>query len=195
MKTLEINGKRYDLPESLDDIRFSDYVGIFQGISGKDDDAVEDKISVISKVLREDRETVETLPLEAFNIIFSELCWLFDEPGTKASDSITIDGWTYTITPIEKWPLRKYIESEEAAKGGDSNYTTLLATILTDNDGYNTEKAKELAVKLSETPASKVAPLIAFFLHCRRLSGVNTLLSSIVDDLGGIANEARSQGR
>lgn len=195
MKKVEINGKTYDLPSSYGEIQFKRYVEIFQGISGKADDTVEDKIKVIAKLLGEERETVEQLPLEVFNMLFDAIAWLFVPGEEKPRDSVSIDGWTYTITPIEKWPLRKYIESEEAAKGGDSNYTTLLATILTDNANYTTEKAKELATKIGETPTSDMLPLLAFFLECRRFSELDTLLCSAVEDMEKIAREVQSRGR
>lgn len=192
MTTIEINGKEYTLPATLDDIKFSEYVGIFQGISGKEEDTVDDKIQVVGRVLKEDRAFVESLPLAAFNLLFEKLAFLFKEPVEKASDSVILGGKTYTITPIEKWPFRKYIEAEECVKGGDKNYVQLLSIILTDNQGYTSDKARELARNIKDAKATDLIPLLAFFLGCRRLSEINTRLCSLIGDLAETVQSARN---
>lgn len=195
MKTVEINGKKYDLPTSYGEIQFKRYVEIFQGISGKKDETISDKITVISKLLGEERETVEQLPLEAFNLLFDAVSWLFVPGEEKPRDSVTIDNWTYTITPMEKWPLKKYISAENIAKEGDGAYCRLLSAILTDNDGYDDKKVEELTKKVENARTSDMLPLLAFFLECRRLSELNTLLCSAISDMERTVQEAQRRGR
>lgn len=194
MKKVEINGKTYDLPTSYGEIAFKRYVEIFQGISGKKEDTITDKIAVIAKLLGEERETVEQLPLEAFNLLFDAVSWLFVQGEEKPRDSVTIDNWTYTITPMEKWPLKKYLSAENIAKEGDGSYCRLLAAILTDNDGYDDKKVEELTKKVENARTSDMLPLLAF-LESRRLSELNTLLCSAVEDMERIAQEAQKAAR
>lgn len=195
MKNLEINGKDYQLPTTLADLKFKDYLSIYQGISGDKNNTIDDKILVISHLLGEEKEFVESLPLEIFNLLFEEVSWIFAAPSYKPSDSVKIGKETYTITPIEKWPLRKYIEAEESVKGGDKNYLTLLGIILTPNEGYSLIKANELSKKMEDFRADKVVPLLAFFLLIRKVSDVITRLCSAVESLEATVQSARNPKR
>lgn len=184
MIDLAINDESFSIPESYDELPFIDYVAIYQNVEGDKDHAITDKVNTIATILKKDKDYIMGLPVEAVNLIFDKIDWLFQEQAIKPSDSITIDGTRYTVTDApEKMSLRQYIDAESESKNSDPNAYCRLMAIIVQGQDYDAKKTDELAEKIKKEPSANVIPLVAYYVKKKALSNEITRLYSVVEEM------------
>lgn len=180
MIKLEINEKKYKIPESFDEMTLEQYCRIFFKLDisfGVDDDekikkVIEAESRVISRLLGEDDDFCLDLPITVYNKIATKTRFLYDSDFFKknAKSGIIIDGRRYSIPPMNEMSLRQYIDADVVLKEkeNDHQYLELLSILLTAKDKqgkwekYNGDY-QELMGKLRNMSCTDTLPLVYHF--------------------------------
>lgn len=181
MIKLEINDKKYKIPESFDEMTLEQYCRIFWKLDiSFDVDDEEEKIKktieveskIISRLLGEDDDFCLDLPITVYNKIANKTRFLYDSDFFKknAKAGIIIDGRRYSIPPMNEMSLRQYIDADVVMKEkeNDHQYLELLSILLTAKDKQgNWEKYngdyQELMGKLRNMSCTDTLPLVYHF--------------------------------
>ena len=181
MIKLEINDKKYKIPESFDEMTLEQYCRIFWKLDTSFDvDDEEEKIKkvieveskIISRLLGEDDDFCLDLPITVYNKIVSKTRFLYDSSFflKNAKAGIIIDGRRYSIPPMNEMSLRQYIDADVVMKEkeNDHQYLELLSILLTAKDKqgkwekYNGDY-QELMGKLKNMSCTDTLPLVYHF--------------------------------
>lgn len=175
-----------NIPESWNDVTLKQYQEIEKYYENKDEDF--DVLSVIDILIGKDKEYIKSLPMEFLNMVLDKLSFLSKEPqAPEPTNSLTIDGETYTIHFENQLKVGEYIAADSILKSDRHNYAALLA-ILCRKDGelYDSKFENEIIedrIKFWEKqPVTKVLNLITFFLQLANLLYLPTLLSSQIEE-------------
>lgn len=113
MKQIKINDTKLDLPESINEFTFGDYVRVFDGVTHNKDteltDIIRDEAKVFSRILKQEDDFCLKLTLEQYGELKEDLNWILDCKDVEAKDHIDIDGHSYYIKDIGKLSLENYI--------------------------------------------------------------------------------------
>lgn len=181
MIKLQINDKKYKIPESFDEMTLEQYCRIFWKLDiSFDVDDEEEKIKkvieaesrIISRLLGEDDDFCLDLPITVYNKIVNKTRFLYDSDFflKNAKAGIIIDGRRYSIPPMNEMSLRQYIDADVVMKEkeNDHQYLELLSILLTSKDKegkwekYNGDY-QELMGKLKNMSCTDTLPLVYHF--------------------------------
>ena len=180
MIKLEINDKKYRIPESFDELTLEEYCRIFWKMDSvmSDDEVeqfkkgVEAESTIISRLMGEDDDFCLGLPINVYSQIVQRLRYLYDVDFLRKSSKarIVIDGKRYSVPPFNEMPLRQYIDADVILKDKENpmQYIELLAVLLTakDKDGkwipYNGEY-QDMMGKLRKMPCSEALGIVYHF--------------------------------
>lgn len=181
MRKLEIDDKKYNIPESFDELTFETYCKIFYNLPTLKDDMEdaekfkmmkENESIILSRVLGEKDNFCLDLPITVYNKLINIIKYIFDvsefEKNSKAN--IVIDGKHYGIPPVSEMALRRFIDADVVLNEQQNNmqYIEMLAILLStkDKNGKWTPydgKYEDMMGKLRSMPCSKVLPLVYHF--------------------------------
>lgn len=182
MIKLEINDKKYKIPESFEELTLEQYCHIFFKLDVPND-VEEDEVEqfkrqtstqsiILSRLLGEDDDFCMGLPINVYGQLLGRTRFLYDIDfllrNSKAG--IVIDGKRYTIPPFNEMPLRQYIDADVVMKEKENElqYIELLSILLTakDKEGkwikYNGDY-QDMMGKLRNMKCSDVLPLVYHF--------------------------------
>lgn len=182
MIKLEINDKKYNIPESFEELTLEQYCKIFwkveTGINDEDDEVIkfkkarESEAKILSRILGESDDFCLDLPINVYSKILEKTKFIYDSGNflKEARAGIVIDGKRYSIPPFNEMPLRQYIDADVIMqeKENDMQYIELLSILLTakDKDGkwipYNGDY-QELMGKIRNLKCSEALPLVYHF--------------------------------
>lgn len=180
MIKLEINDKKYRIPESFDELTLEEYCRIFWKMDSvmSDDEVeqfkkgVEAESTIISRLMGEEDDFCLGLPINVYSQIVQRLRYLYDVDFLRKSSKagIVIDGKRYSVPPFNEMPLRQYIDADVILKDKENpmQYIELLAVLLTakDKDGkwipYNGEY-QDMMGKLRKMPCSEALGIVYHF--------------------------------
>lgn len=182
MIKLEINDKKYKIPESFDEMTLEQYCRIFFKLdvpNDVEDDEVEEfkrqantQSIILSRLLGEDDDFCMGLPINVYGQLLGRTRFLYDIDfllkNSKAG--IIIDGRRYSIPPMNEMSLRQYIDADVVMKEkeNDHQYLELLSILLTAKDKqgkwekYNGDY-QELMGKLRNMSCTDTLPLVYHF--------------------------------
>lgn len=186
MKKIKINDKEYKFPESFDDISMSDYCNIFYKLIETNSKMSDDEIRIttlkneaviISRILGEEDDFVQNLPLDIFGMLRKQADWIYDIAGFLDSKqvSLKIDGKEYFIPNPDEMSLRQYIDADVTMKETDNKnqFIELLSILLLPygKEGYKYDgNYKELIPKIERMKASEGLPFIYSFFKKKVIS-------------------------
>lgn len=172
MTKVEINGKKYELAESFDELTLEQYCKAFHGLEQpSEEDGEEETIlkmvrnqsKLISRLLGEDDDFCMNLPTVVYNSLYKHISYIYevDKFLKESRAGITLNGKRYGIPSFEEMPLRQYIDADMTIKDNDSPtlYIELLSILLSERtengwkpyDGKYEDRREELRnVKCSE---------------------------------------------
>lgn len=180
MIKLEINDKKYKIPESFDELTLSEYCRIFWKIDTKEsDDEIENfkrqrenESIILSRMLGESDDFCLSLPLNVYANLLEHTKFIYDVDFLLRNSraGIVIDGKRYSVPPFNEMPLRQYIDADVVMKDKENpmQYIELLSVLLTakDKEGkwipYNGEY-QELMGKLKEMKCSEALGIVYHF--------------------------------
>lgn len=128
---------------------------------------IADLCSVEYSVLRE-------LPTDLFNIMHEHAAWIFEDMRVAASTQIEIDGVKYFIKPEDKISLGEWADVCDAqADGREAVLSNVLAILLRPaGEEYDFEKSEARQKLFADQPASKILPILVFFMESSELLGM-----------------------
>ena len=181
MIKLDINDKKYNVPESWDEITFEVYCKAFYNLptAKEEEDDIEKfkrnretEAMILSRLLGEDDDFCLNLPLNIYARLNNAVKFIYDIDFLlkNAKASITIDGKRYSVPPFNEMPLRQYIDADVVMKDkeNDMQYIELLSILLTakDKDGkwmpYD-GNYQELMEKLKKLKCSEALGIVYHF--------------------------------
>lgn len=180
MIKLEINDKKYKIPESFDELTLEEYCRIFWKIDTKEsDDEIENfkrqrenESIILSRMLGESDDFCLSLPLNVYANLLEHTKFIYDVDFLLRSSraGIVIDGKRYSVPPFNEMPLRQYIDADVVMKDKENpmQYIELLSVLLTakDKEGkwipYNGDY-QELMGKLKELKCSEALGIVYHF--------------------------------
>jgi hypothetical protein len=180
MVKLEINDKKYKIPESFEELSLDQYCKVFYKLdTDKTDDEVMDfkrsrqnESIILSRLLGENDDFCLDLPLNVYAQLNEKVRFLYDVDYLlkNAKAGIVIDGKRYSIPPFNEMSLRQYIDADVVMKEkeNDLQYIELLSILLTakDREGkwipYD-GKYEELMGKIRQLKCSEALPLVYHF--------------------------------
>lgn len=182
MIKLEINEKKYKIPESFDEMTLEQYCRIFYKLdvpNDVEDDEVEEfkrqantQSIILSRLLGEDDDFCLDLPINVYTQLIDKIKFLYDIDYLLKNSraGITVDGKRYTIPPFNEMSLRQYIDADVVMKEkeNDMQYIELLSILLTAKDKqgkwvkYNGDY-QEMMGKLRKMKCSEALPIVYHF--------------------------------
>jgi hypothetical protein len=180
MVKLEINDKKYKIPESFEELSLDQYCKVFYKLdTDKTDDELMDfkrsrqnESIILSRLLGENDDFCLDLPLNVYAQLNEKVRFLYDVDYLlkNAKAGIVIDGKRYSIPPFNEMSLRQYIDADVVMKEkeNDLQYIELLSILLTakDKEGkwipYD-GKYEELMGKIRQLKCSEALPLVYHF--------------------------------
>lgn len=176
-----------NIPEKWEDIDLKTYQEIEKYYEDKKEESF-DVLDVIDILTGKDKEYIKSLPMEFLDMVLDKLSFLTTEPqAPEPTNSLTIDGETYTIHFENQLKVGEYIAADSILKSDKHNYAALLA-ILCRKDGelydshFENEVIEDRIKFWEKQPVTKVLNLITFFLQLANLLYLPTLLSSQVEE-------------
>lgn len=181
MTRIEISGKKYDVPESFDEMTLEQYCKAFFNLStaSEDDDeslkvrkTIENESVILSRILGESDDFCLNLPVEIYTKMKDKISFVYDIEGfiRNAKAGITIDGKRYKIPSHDEMSLRQYIDADMVMNEteNDMQYIELLSVLLSEigDDGKPKQydgKYKEMKDKLTKVKCSDALPLVFHF--------------------------------
>ena len=202
MIKLEIDDKKYSIPESFDELTFEQYCKVFwklDGLMDIEDEAerfkkgAETEATILSRLMGEEDDFCLSLPINVYTQILQRTKFLYDTSFLfkNAKAGIVIDGKRYSIPPMNEMPLRQYIDADVVMKEKENplQYIELLSILLTSKgkDGkwikYNGEY-QEMMGKLRKMKCSDVLPLVYhFFKKGHSLKRISQLSMKVEESL------------
>lgn len=202
MIKLEIDDKKYSIPESFDELTFEQYCKVFWKLDtgiGIDDEVerfkkdTETEATILSRLMGESDDFCLSLPINVYVNIKQRIKYLYDIDFLlkNAKAGIVIDGKRYSIQPFNEMELRRYIDADVVMKEKENplQYIELLSILLASKwkDGkwikYNGEY-QEMMGKLRKMKCSDVLPLVYhFFKKGHSLKRISQLSMKVEESL------------
>ena len=185
MLKININDKEYNLPESWREITMKQYCHLFyklEDTTGMEDGereiaTIRNEAKIISRLLGEDDDFVQNLPLKVFNLIRNKITFLYEIGGFLDSKIfyLNIDGKKYFMPEPKEMSLRQYIDSDMIMKEEkEGQFIELLACLLLPigNDGKYAYDGKyqDLIPKIENMPAEDGLPFVYTFFKKKVIS-------------------------
>lgn len=180
MIKLEIDEKKYELPENFDELKLIEYCKVFHNlpkIEDEDEEVIQRNVLtnesiILSRLLGEDDDFAMNLPFATVRKLSNKLSYIYkiDDIIKEVKTSISLDGEKHMIPPFEEMQLRQFIDADQIIQDTENyrQYVELLATLLLTKD----EKGKwkpyqgttdEKIEKVGQIKCSEALPFIYRF--------------------------------
>lgn len=133
-------------------------------------------------------DEVNALPIKFTEEIMKKLMFLNTKPEeAKPSNSIVIDGETYSINVMEKLKTGEYVAIDTILKNDPHDYSSIFAVLCRKtgeifDSKFEAEKLDERMEIFGKQPVMKIMPLIGFFLNLYAIQKIPFLLYSQAEE-------------
>ena len=180
MLKVEINEKRYEIPESFKELTLEQYCKAFYKLPQASEEMDDfDKIKllrenesiILSRIMGESDDFCLDLPLNVYSKLSEAIQFIYDSEYfiKNAKAGIVIKNHRYTIPSLDKMSMRQYIDADVVLQNeSDMQYIELLSTLLLTYDDkgeyipYNGD-CQELMGYVRSLPCSDALPLVYHF--------------------------------
>lgn len=189
MLKIDINDKKYEMPESFDEITLIQYCRAFHNLPKVDEKLtdeektvklLENEAIIISRLLGEKDDFMMDKPIDLFNRLRDKAKWVYESLNYLDSKIfyIKIKDVKYFMPDPSEMSLRQYIDTDIILRENNSpeQFCELLAALLLPVD-EKTGKTKEYDGDyqrrfeiIKNMPASKTLPFIYTFLKKNMIS-------------------------
>lgn len=200
MKKIKINDKEYNLPEGWKDVNMKTYCHLFYKLEDTNDKmsdeekqiiTIRNEAKIIARLLGEEDDFCLNMPVEAFNMLRSEIQFLY-EIGRFLDSKIfylNIDGKKYFMPEPSEMALRQYIDADIIMKQeNEGQFIELLACLLlpVGKDGkYEYDgKYHDIIPKIENMSAEDGLPFVYTFFKKKVLS------TKVLEDFSKVREEA-----
>jgi len=188
MKTIEINDKKYNIPENYSEINFGMFEKVQILIENHPSfptithDLV---ISVINLLVEIEEETIKNLPKSVYIFLYNTIFFVFSLEDLEKIEFKTsvklLNGETLYCSDDPNVLVKEYIDRDLVlSEFPDEKKISGMISIFLRKKGeeYNSEFLEERILLIKEQPATAIFPFIAFFLHKREVLRKSMLLYS-----------------
>lgn len=170
MIELEINEKKYNLPENFKELKFKDYCRCLKDLPKITTEepyerfmSIKKNLSIIiSRLLNESDEFALNLPITVYDKLENICLYILSNEVEQKTTQIYIDGKTYTLPELEKITLRQWINLDDAVTSED--YIVLLSNLLVElGKDYNVDVIPNLKSNIENKPTEEMLPLVNYF--------------------------------
>ena len=181
MLKLEINDKKYEIPESFAELTLEQYCKAFYKLPHPTDDMdeiekfkliKENEANVLSRIMGEADGFCLDLPLNVYSQLNKAIQFIYESDYfmKTAKASVVIDNTRYSIPPMDKMSMRQFIDADVVMNEEESNiqYIELLSILLLRKDDkgeyipYNGDY-KEMMDKVRNLTCDKALGLVYHF--------------------------------
>lgn len=171
MKQFEYEKQKIDVPTSWDDIPLSKYETFYKN---KPTDHRQ-RVDLIAMVCEVESETLRQWPASAFNIIVTQLAFMFKESDAEPTNIIEVDGVNYVVAIEDELSLGAWVDAEAVQKEGVAVLSNVLAIVCRPTgEAYDDKLNEARALMFAALPTSKVLGVLNFFLQCKRVLEAHT---------------------
>lgn len=202
MTSVEIDGEKYSLPTSFEEVSLKSYCNAFRGLQTLMDEELDETARlvrmkfnesvILSRLLGADDEMAMDLPMSVYNKLVQKIGFIYDYQSMLDNSKAYVkhDGKMYQVPPVDKMSMRQYIDADMVMKEDDGDqFISLLAVLLLEMDGDNFKPYKgEYEQKkewIGEMKCSEALPLV---FHFFRKWQVSSSLSRASMAMEGIQN-------
>lgn len=195
MIKIELNGKTYDFPTSWNDITMGQYCKLFHNLPSVDSEASEElktvntirsEAVIISRLLGENDDFVEHLPIPVFTYLQHEAMFIYSINNFLDSKVfyLNIDGVKHHMPEPSEMSLRQYIDADMIMKeDGENQFIELLACLLLPYGSEYDGKYQDLIPKIERMRASDGLPFIYTFFKKKEISRMASEACSRVEEV------------
>lgn len=173
MKSIKINEKEYNIPQTLHEITLREYCRIFKGVKLDKDMEWKDikyaESKMVSRIMGEDDDFALSLPLVVYNKVCEMCTFLYNGKTMKHTQTIKLNGKKYSIPKPSDMNLRQWIDIDVTRQsGGEDMFIELYAILLCEvgDDGKTKDydgKYEDRIKYLEECPADDAMSMINDF--------------------------------
>ena len=180
MLKVEINDKKYNIPQSFDELTLEQYCYAFYKLPKIDDEMSDiekfklikkNEAVILSRIMGEDDNFCLDLPLNVYALLNESIQFIYDGDFfmKNAKAGIVIDNKRYSIPPMNEMSMRQFIDADVIINEESKNqYIELLSILLLTQDEKGEwipydGKYEEMMEKVRNLPCSKALPLVFHF--------------------------------
>lgn len=180
MVKVEINDKKYEIPESFDELTMEQYCKAFYKLPKIEDDMDatqkfrlmrENESVILSRIMGENDDFCLDLPLNVYANLNNAIQFIYEQDYflKNAKAGVTINRKRYTIPTLDKMSMRQFIDADVVMQNeSNMQYIELLSVLLLTYDDkgeyipYNGDY-EELMGYVRSLPCSEGLPLVFHF--------------------------------
>ena len=209
MLKIEYDGKKYEIPQSFDELTLEQYCKAFYKLPKVEEDmdelqcfktVKENESRILSRIMGEKDDFCMNLPLGIYARLNEAIQFIYDSNYfiKNAKAGIVIDKKRYSIPPMSEMSMRQYIDADVVMQNeSDMQYIELLSVLLLtqDNNGkwipYNGDY-QELMGKVRQLKCSDALGLVYHFfkkgLALKKISKASMKMDEVNQQLQHIQN-------
>lgn len=166
----KINLGQYHVAEKWEDVTLLQWQNYVRNASSKEDNSV-DIISTLETFSDIPRNIINQIPTDLFEKVIERLKWIKDTPDQTPTQSVEINGETYTINVMEKLKVKEYLDLNTVIENDKFNYSMIFAILCRKqgeeyDEEFIADKLPDRLEMFEQMNCVDGMKLIAFFLTC-----------------------------
>lgn len=166
----KINLGEYHVAEKWEDVTLLQWQNYVRNASSKEDNSV-DIISTLETFSDIPRSVINQMPTDLFENVISRLKWIKETPDQTPSQSVEINGETYTINVMEKLKVKEYLDLNTVIENDKFNYSMIFAILCRKqgeeyDEEFIADKLPDRLEMFEQMNCVDGMKLIGFFLTC-----------------------------
>ena len=161
---------KYKVAEKWEDVTLLQWQNYVRNASSKEDNSV-DIISTLETFSDIPRSVINQMPTDLFESVIGRLKWITEQPDQTPSQSVEINGETYTINVMEKLKVKEYLDLNTVIENDKFNYAMIFAILCRKqgeeyDEEFIADKLPDRLEMFEQMNCVDGMKLIAFFLTC-----------------------------
>ena len=161
---------KYKVAEKWEDVTLLQWQNYVRNASNKEDNSV-DIISTLETFSDIPRSVINQMPTDLFESVIGRLKWITEQPDQTPSQSVEINGETYTINVMEKLKVKEYLDLNTVIENDRFNYSMIFAILCRKqgeeyDEEFIADKLPDRLEMFENMNCVDGMKLIAFFLTC-----------------------------
>ena len=161
---------KYKVAEKWEDVTLLQWQNYVRNASSKEDNSV-DIISTLETFSDIPRSVINQMATDLFESVIGRLKWITEQPDQTPTQSVEINGETYTINMMEKLKVKEYLDLNTVIENDKFNYAMIFAILCRKqgeeyDEEFIADKLPDRLEMFEQMNCVDGMKLIAFFLTC-----------------------------
>lgn len=194
MISIEINGKRYDIPTMFSELTLREYCRCFNGLEKTEGlegrelfmATKRNEATILSRLMGEDDGFAMDLPLTVYAALVDATQFIYGMQDLRHKGSVEVDGKVYKVLKPEEMNLRQWIDIDVTAEEDNADkFIDILSMLLSEQGEDGQAKPykgydKAFAEALAGLTCDKALPVVyRFFLRGAVSSRITQIYSRL----------------